>query len=263
MPLDEKSPQPRAMTKLQKIVLAAALVLAILAALNQANRARIALHEEQKLREQLAQSAKQIADLQENFANKDDQMAELIAENSRLRNNSNNLELLKLRGEVTRLRPLQDDVVALQKMLNQSAGGLAQWKTNELTDAGRATPIDALQTFLFSSQITNAAKIRSGIVGDDIDPPTPEALQDFIKREIHHPDTTADMDITGYKILSQTWLASDKVQVELQLMVDGGLGFSAPFTLRNTDGEWKLVAFNVRDKQGKVSKLEFMKEPLF
>lgn len=250
------------MAKTQKLA-AIAFVVAIGLALYEGKQAREARAEAQKLQDGQSPLTQQISDLKADLANMTNQLAGLIAENSRLRNNPNETELLKLRSQVTRLRPLQDDVVALQKMLNQSAAGLAQWKTNELADAGRATPIDALQSFLYSSQITNAAKIQSGIVGDDVDPPTPAALQDFIKHEIDHPDTTADMDITGYKILSQTWLASDKVEVELQLMVDGGLGLTAPFTLRNTDGEWKLVAFNIRNKEGKVNRLEFMKNPPF
>jgi len=251
------------MTKFQKftaIFLIVALIAAIGVALHEVTQARDARAEAQKLRAQQASLARDLANLQAEVSNLTNQLAGLFAENSRLRNNPNDRELLKLRGEVTRLRPLQDDVVALQKMLNQSAAGLAQWKTNELTDAGRATPIDALQTYLYSSQNTNAANIRNGIVGDDVDPPTQEALQDFIKSEIDHPGTELDMDVTGYKILSQTWLASDKVRVELQLLTTGGVGISGPFTLRKVDGEWKLVAFNTRNSEGKIGKLEFINE---
>ena len=251
------------MTKSQKIGvfgMVVALAAAIGTALYEGQQSRAARASEQKLRTEQAAFSKDIADLQADLANLTNQLASLIAENSRLRNNPHEMELLKLRGEVTRLRPLQDDVVALQKMLNQSSTGLAQWKTNELTDVGRANPIDALQSYLYSSENTNAAKIQSGIVGDDIDPPTPEALQAFIKTESDHPDMLEGMDVAGFKILSQTWLASDKVQVELQLLVEGGLGISAPFTLRNVDGEWKLVAFNKRDNQGKVNRLEFVKD---
>jgi hypothetical protein len=148
-------------------------------------------------------------------------------------------------------------------MVNQSSAGLAQWTTNELTDAGRTTPIDALQTFLYSSQNTNAANIRNGIVGDDIDPPPQEALQDFIKKQIDNPGVAMDgMDVAGYKILSQTWLASDKVRLELQFITTGGVGISGPFTLRKVNGEWKLVAFNIRDEQGKVTQVDFVTDSL-
>ncbi len=247
------------MTKLQKISLAAALILAILAAFNQAKRARLALQEAQSLREQQAQSAKQIIDLQENLADKNNELAELLTENSRLKNNSNETELLKLRGEVTRLRPLQNDVVALQQKLRLSSAGLPAWKTSELANAGRTTPVDALQTYLYSSQNTNVAEIQKSIVGDDLNPPSSEALKNFINDDTNHP--LGSEGVAGYKIISETWLAPDKVQVELDAsMGSGGMGVSIPFTLRNVNGEWKLEVFNVRDADGKFNHLGFVNE---
>jgi hypothetical protein len=249
------------MTKFQKLaaaVMLTALIVAIGAALYEGQQAREARAEAQELRLELAPLTQKIADMEAAFEPLSNQLQSLVTENSRLKNNSNDLELLKLRGEVTRLRPLQDDVATLQNMLKQSSAGLAQWKTNDLSDVGRATPIDAIQSYLYSSGTTNVANIKSSIVGDDIDPPTPEALQGFIKGEIDHPGMSEDMDITGYKILSQTWLGSDKARVELQMIAGGGVGMSGPFTLRKVDGEWKLVVFNVRGQDGKVSRLEFV-----
>ncbi len=244
------------MTKFRKLGMAAALILAILTALYQTKRAR---DEAQKLRSQQAQFAGQIIDLQEGLTNKSNQLADLLAENALLRKNPNETELLKLRGEVTRLRPLQDDVVALQKMLEQSSAGLPTWKTNEVAAAGRANPIDALQTYIFSSQQTNTAEIRNSVVGDDVDPPTPEALQNFINEGSNHP--MANDGVAGYKILSETWLAPDKVQLELKASFgNGGMGISIPFTLRNINGEWRLVVFNVRDQDGKWNRLGFVNE---
>lgn len=243
------------MTKTQKIAITALLVAAIGAALYENRQAENARAELQKLEAQQAPLAKEITDLQAGLAGMTNQLANLQVENLRLRKNPDKTELLKLRSEVTNLRPLQDDVVALQKMLKQSSAGLAQWKTNELADAGRASPIDVLQTYLHFSQV-EPAKIRNDLVGDDADPPDQEELEKFIKSKIDQPDMNMT-DITGFKILSQNWLASDKVQVELQILSAGGVGVSAPFTLRNIDGEWKLVVFNVRDKQGNVSQLDF------
>jgi hypothetical protein len=162
---------------------------------------------------------------------------------------------------VTRLRPLQEDVVALQKKLQQSPAGLPNWKTNELVDAGRANPIDAVETYIFSSQSTNMAEIQNSIVGDNIDPPSPEALRDFINDEKNHP--LANNEVTGYRILSETWLAPDKVQVELNAsMGSGGMGVSVPFTLRSINGEWKLQVFNIRDPNPNFNHLGFVNETL-
>ena len=248
------------MTNFQKIALTAVPILAILAALYQTQQARDARDEAQKLRAQQSLSAKQISDLQNSLTNKSNELTGLLAENSRLKKNPNETELLKLRGEVTRLRPLQDDVVALQKMLQRSSTGLPAWKTDEVKDAGRATPLDALQTYIYSSQETNIAEIQNSIVGNDVDPPSPEALQDFIKEGSNHP-TTKDAGVAGYRILSETWLAPDKVQVELsESEGNNGVSVAAPFILRNINGEWKLVVFNVRDTDGKHVQIGFQSQ---
>ena len=244
------------MIKLRRIAVAAALAVAILAALNQAKQARIALYEGQKLREQQSQSARQIIDLQDSLADKNSELAELLAENSRLKSNPNEMELLKLRGEVTRLRPLQEDVVALQKKLQQSSANLPTWKTNELADVGNSTPIDAVKTLLYSVQNSNVTFLQQSIVGDDVNPPSPEALQNYIKEQSSHP--AGNEGTKGYRIISETWLAPDKVQVELSASMDDGVGISIPFTLRNVNGEWKFVVFNVPNKDGQGSHVDFL-----
>jgi hypothetical protein len=62
--------------------------------------------------------------------------------------------------------------------------------------------------------------------------------------------------VTDYRILSQTLVSSDEVQLEINALF-GGSGISVPLTLRNVNGAWKLVVFNIRDKDGKVSQLGF------
>ena len=100
---------------------------------------------------------------------------------------------------------------------------------------------------------------KSSIVGDDIDPPSQDTLQNFADDRTNHP--LANDGVAGYKILSQTWIAADKVQLELNAKFGkGGLGVSVPFTMRNVNGEWKLTVFNVRDTDGKVNRLSFVNE---
>jgi len=243
------------MTKLQKISLAAALVLAILTAFHQTKLARDARNESQLLRKQQSQFANEISNLQASLAEKESRLEDLLTENTRLKTNPNETELLKLRGEVTRLRPLQADVVALQKRLQESPTGLPTWKTNELANVGRADPLSALQTYIFSARQTNMAEIKNSIVGDDADPLSPEEFQKFVNEKNNHP---TERDISGFRVLSETWLAPDKVQLELSASVGGeGMAFSVPFTLKNVNGEWKLVLFNTRGDDGKVNSIGF------
>ncbi len=67
-------------------------------------------------------------------------------------------------------------------------------------------------------------------------------------------------NIEGYKMLSQTWLAPDKAQVELEIEAHGGVGIVMSFIMRKIDGEWKLVVFNNRDKHGAFSHVGFADE---
>src|SRR6185312_575763 len=163
----------------QKIAIGAALAAAIAVTLVQTKRASTARAEAQNLRAGQALLFEQISNLQADLADLTYQLAFVHAENPARKNNSTDIELLKLRGEVTRLRPLQDDVIALQKMLKQSSAGLAEWKTNELADVGRANPIDALQTYIYSGQNFDPARIKDCIIVDSADPPSPDALQKF------------------------------------------------------------------------------------
>jgi len=89
---------------------------------------------------------RQIKQLRQQRDDATNKLAALQQENERLHRNSD--QLAKLRGEVARLRPLQNDVSTLQKVANASVSGLAEWKPDQLMNAGQTTPQDALQTYL-------------------------------------------------------------------------------------------------------------------
>jgi len=216
----------------------------------------------QNLQAQQSPFIEQISNLRASLADMTNQLAVLLAENARLKTDPNRTELLKLRSEVTRLRPLQEDVATLQLMVKQSSGGLVEWKTNDLADAGCASPVDALKTYFYSSK-SDPAKLQNGVVGDDVDPPSEDAVQNFIKGKDNPLGMRgANWKIEGYKILSQSWLGPGKAQVELEVMANGGFRFGEVFTLRKINGEWKLVVFNVRDKDGTVRTVDFWHEEL-
>jgi hypothetical protein len=246
------------MTRFQKNAALLLLIAAIGVALYKGKQAGDTRAELQKLQGQQMPLAKEIVELQAGLAGLTSQHASLQEDNSRLKNPSET-ELLQLRSEVARLRPLQDEVATLQKTLKHTSAGVAQWQTNELANVGRATAVDALQTYVYSTH-SDPPKIRSSFVGDDIDPPSDEAIQKFIKETIEHHITLIDMNIVGYRILSQSSLASDKVRMELGILSTGGMGISFPITLRKIDSEWKLVLFNVRDRQGVLHELALIKE---
>ena len=98
-----------AMTTLQKTLITATLAVVAGAGVYEAKQAHNAHAEAQKLQEQQAAMAGQIQQLQNNYADATNRLAGMLAENSRLRSNPHEAELLKLRGDVTRLRNEADE----------------------------------------------------------------------------------------------------------------------------------------------------------
>ncbi len=93
-----------AMTTLQKTFIAAALTAAVGTGIFEAQQASNLREQNQLLRQQQTTQAGQLQQLGESLADATNRLTTLIAENEQLKANPNNIELLKLRAEVTRLR---------------------------------------------------------------------------------------------------------------------------------------------------------------
>jgi hypothetical protein len=93
-----------AMTTFQKTALTAALALVAGAGIYQASQASSLRHEIQTLRRQQSPLAVHMRELESARQAATNQLAALRAENELLKSNSNSAELLRLRGELTRLR---------------------------------------------------------------------------------------------------------------------------------------------------------------
>ena len=93
-----------AMTTLQKIAITATIAVLAGAGIYEARQISQLREQVQTLRQQQAPLAENIGQLQRQRDNMTNQLTGLLAENSRLKANPNQSELLKLRGQVTRLR---------------------------------------------------------------------------------------------------------------------------------------------------------------
>jgi RNA polymerase sigma factor (sigma-70 family) len=93
-----------AMTTLQKVLITATLAVVAGAGVYEAKQVHDARAEVQTLQQQQTPLADQVQQLQNSYAEATNRLANLLAENLRLKSNPNGMELLKLRGEVTRLR---------------------------------------------------------------------------------------------------------------------------------------------------------------
>ena len=93
-----------AMTTLQKTFVATTVAVLAGAGIYEARQAAQLRDQVQSLQQQHAPLTEQIQQLQSSYAGATNRLADLLVENSRLKRNSNQNELLRLRGEVTRLR---------------------------------------------------------------------------------------------------------------------------------------------------------------
>jgi RNA polymerase sigma factor (sigma-70 family) len=93
-----------AMTTLQKTLVVAALTAAIGTGIYQAHQVSQLREQVQNLQQSQLPLNEQLAQLQHERDNATNQLAGLLAENAQLKSNSNEDELLKLRGEVTQLK---------------------------------------------------------------------------------------------------------------------------------------------------------------
>jgi RNA polymerase sigma factor (sigma-70 family) len=93
-----------AMTTIQKTFIAAALTAAIGTGIYEAHQAAQLQNQLQTLQQQQRPPAEQLRQLQRERDDETNRLAVLLAENEQLKSNPHAIELLKLRGEVTRLR---------------------------------------------------------------------------------------------------------------------------------------------------------------
>ena len=129
-----------AMTTLQKTLVTATVAVLAGAGIYEARQAAQLRDQVQTLQQQQAPLSKQVQQLQNERDKATNRLADLVAENSRLKSNPNQMELLKLRGEVTRLKqaendPTQKTVKAIAGKINQLKQQLDQtpkWKIPEL-----------------------------------------------------------------------------------------------------------------------------------
>jgi hypothetical protein len=125
-----------AMTTLQKSIIGAAFVTAVGTGIFEAHQAAQLREQNQTLQQQQTSLAEQIQHLQRERDDATNRLAGLLAENEQSISNSNENELLKLRGEVTQLQSQANDPTAIAaKAWLQRASELKQWADENPTDS--------------------------------------------------------------------------------------------------------------------------------
>jgi len=94
------------------------------------------------------------------------------------------------------------------------------------------------------------------LIADESDPPTEADIDRFVDNPNNHLQFNKEDLKNKIKVLSQKIVSPDEVMLTVSRQLDqSGKGIAVPLTLRNVNGEWKIVVFNVRDEEGKVTNL--------
>jgi len=158
-------------------------------------------------------------------------------------------ELLRLRGEVSRLRSSEKEA-ALEKAGQARRGTpLPTWQPNRAANVGRGRPEDALQTYIWSGMTTNSGDLAACVVADENDPPDKRSVQKIID----NPQEQIFKGLTQLTQLSQTPVSANEVLLEFTGRPGPDLEVTRTMMLRNVNGEWRLVLFNQRDADGKIT----------
>jgi RNA polymerase sigma factor (sigma-70 family) len=193
-----------AMTTLQKTVITAALAAAVGTGIFEAHQISQVRAQNQFLQQQQTMLADRVHQMQSERDDATNQLASLLAENVQLKSNPNQMELLKLRGEVTRLQNETNDPT------EQSARALAA-KVNKLKQRLEETPaakIPELQ-FLTDQDWINAANSRL-----DSDADYRRALSTLRKAGEGKVATMLKKALTGYMQSNNGQLPTDLAQLQ-------------------------------------------------
>jgi hypothetical protein len=158
-------------------------------------------------------------------------------------------ELLRLRGEVSRLRSSEKEIAREAARQARRGTALPTWKPDRAANVGRGRPVDALQTYIWSGMTTNPAELAACVVGDQNDPPDARSIQKIID----NPQGQVFKGLTQLTQLSQTSLSASEVLLEFTGRPGPDLEVTRTVMLRNINGEWRLVLFNQRDSDGRIT----------
>ncbi|HSY19054.1 MAG TPA: hypothetical protein VK815_11995 [Candidatus Acidoferrales bacterium] len=198
-----------------------------------------------------------------------DRAAQLKAEHDRLSNlvaqadspaaNQSLPELLRLRGEVTRLRQQTNELQRLQAQNERLQSAAAQAGTNQSSSAGTSsaaparTPLAVYpkSTWAFAGYATPEATFQSmnwaalnGNLDSFLSGLSPDAQQDLARQMGDKPASEAIDELKNnlnkhesVSILSKNQISDSEVELEIQ--PDGGDG-PEKLTFKKIDGQWKF-----------------------
>jgi hypothetical protein len=161
------------------------------------------------------------------------------------------IELLELRGEVTRLKSRQRELAAARAENEQLQAQLAAKRTNAAAATptlppgyilkskaqwrGFNTPEDTLQSFLWAANSRDLTNLMQTM--------TPEMAQQILLETQRSGRSMEDFfkgaeALPGMRILSRTQEAADRVLLQVEMIP--GMDKPEPMRLRLINGQWKM-----------------------
>jgi hypothetical protein len=256
------------MTTLQKTIIGTVLAAAVGTGVYEAHRAA-------RLQSRLRALERERTEQAEQFRRAQDKVtAKLAALNEEAtRHQADSSELLRLRGEVARLRAEQDDL--RRRASAPPEGAVASAATtpdvielpkDSWADAGFATPAKALQTRGWAVVTGNRERFKESVF---VTPTARKTLEDMVVRMLEtSPDPNkarfarqiVDNQLgvedgilmpmmaenqrrgyTGYRILSQQSPAEDETVLQLEIQMASAPARKESLKLRRIGGDWKVL----------------------
>ena len=215
-----------AMTTLQKTVITAVLAAAAGAGIFEAHQAAQLRGQVQTLQQQQAPLAEQIQQLQrerDDATNRLAGMAEEIAKNQK-----NNLELLKLRAELTQLKSSASEAKAKQKQ-EEPDGYLAM---DQIQFSGYDTPQAAYKSFRWALVNSNYDDWSASMSPQDRNQPdNTGAFRGYVAE---------NKALTGLQILGEKKLGDDRVGLKVREDDDGGNTTIVVWPILRVGDQWKI-----------------------
>ncbi|HEY5042018.1 MAG TPA: sigma-70 family RNA polymerase sigma factor [Verrucomicrobiae bacterium] len=238
-----------AMTTLQKTIFGATLAVVAGTGIFEAHQAAQLRGQNQRLQQQLSPLTSQIQQLEREHDDATNQLAGLLAENSRLKSNQNMAELLKLRGEVS---VLQRQLESQNAKIGQQSGTKLPVETttrlgglvskDRLVNVGFQTPESAFQTYLsamFSGQFDQVVAAMPSELQPQVN--TQESRKQFEDQQAR-PEMRSQRDnFQGMQILAKKAVSDDKVDLQTIIFEnDKSPDISIEHMVKNGD-EWKYA----------------------
>jgi RNA polymerase sigma factor (sigma-70 family) len=243
-----------AMTTLQKTLVTAALVVTVGAGVFEAHQASQLREQNQRLQQQQAPLAQQLALLQGERDDATNRLANLLAENEQQKSNPNQMELLKLRGQIGVLQNQRDtanQILEATKRMGYAPAEVREWSPTNfplnlpkggMVYMGYSQPEAALETLLWAFRVGNQQVIMETLSSEQSPDNWKKLLNanstdQLAKQGMSFMDDIAWVDMTKKEIVS-----ANEVSLTIFICPSSGSanGVTCKVAVKKNQDKWQI-----------------------